>query len=204
MPVKLRLARHGAKKNPYYRLVATDQRTARDGRYLEHIGSYDPTVDPPAVRLERERIQLWLDHGAQPSATVKKLLNRYMEAEDTAPRVPPNKRKAGKPAAKVEVPEEAKAETPSEVKGEEPPPEAPAGEPATAESKAEADEKRAEAAEAEKPAEAEKKAEGEEKAEAEKPAEAEKAADAEKPAEAEKKAEGEEKADAETDKPTQG
>ncbi|MDP6945117.1 MAG: 30S ribosomal protein S16, partial [Myxococcota bacterium] len=59
MSVKLRLARHGAKKRPYYRLVAASSRMPRDGRFLEHIGSYDPLYDPPAVTLNRDRIQYW-------------------------------------------------------------------------------------------------------------------------------------------------
>ena len=74
MSVKLRLARHGSKKRPYYRLVAAASREPRDGRFLEHIGSYDPLQDPPAVTLDRARIQYWLGQGAQPSPTVKKLL----------------------------------------------------------------------------------------------------------------------------------
>ena len=83
MSVKLRLARHGTKKRPYYRLVAASSRMPRDGRFLEHIGSYDPLHDPPAVTLNRPRVQYWLDQGALPSDTVKKLLNSYMGAEDS-------------------------------------------------------------------------------------------------------------------------
>ncbi|MGB0591960.1 MAG: 30S ribosomal protein S16, partial [Myxococcota bacterium] len=84
MSVKLRLARHGTKKRPYYRLVAASSRMPRDGRFLEHIGSYDPLHDPPAVTLNRPRVQYWLDQGALPSPTVKKLLNAYMSSEDSA------------------------------------------------------------------------------------------------------------------------
>ena len=83
MSVKLRLARHGSKKRPYYRLVAASSRMPRDGRFLEHVGSYDPLHDPPAVKLNRPRVQYWLDQGALPSPTVKKLLNTYMGAEDS-------------------------------------------------------------------------------------------------------------------------
>jgi small subunit ribosomal protein S16 len=85
MAVKLRLARHGAKKRPYYRLVAADQRFARDGRFLEHIGSYDPNHNPPAITLKRDRIQYWLDQGAQTSPTVGQLLAKHMESEDVSP-----------------------------------------------------------------------------------------------------------------------
>ena len=68
MSVKLRLARrHGSKKRPYYRLVAASSQMPRDGRFLEHVGSYDPLHDPPAVKLNRPRVQYWLDQGALPS-----------------------------------------------------------------------------------------------------------------------------------------
>ena len=66
MAVKLRLARHGAKKHPFYRLVTADGRFPRDGRFLEQLGTYDPNLDPPSVALKRDRIQYWLDNGAQP------------------------------------------------------------------------------------------------------------------------------------------
>jgi small subunit ribosomal protein S16 len=85
MAVKLRLARHGAKKRPYYRLVAADQRFSRDGRFLEHIGSYDPNHDPPAITLKRDRVQYWLDQGAQASPTVGQLLAKHMGGEDVSP-----------------------------------------------------------------------------------------------------------------------
>lgn len=82
MAVKLRLARHGAKKRPFYRIVAAPSRTSRDGRFLEQLGQYDPMLEPPGVKLKRERIQYWLDQGAQPSRTVRNLIDRFMDAPD--------------------------------------------------------------------------------------------------------------------------
>jgi small subunit ribosomal protein S16 len=77
--VKLRLARFGAKKKPFYRIVATDSRGKRDGRFIELLGTYDPKVDPPAVTLQAERIQYWLSVGAEPSDTVGRILHHSLE-----------------------------------------------------------------------------------------------------------------------------
>ncbi len=72
--VTLRLARFGAKKRPFYRVVATDSRAKRDGRFLEVLGTYDPLTDPPTVNLKGDRIRYWLSVGAQPSDTVRHLI----------------------------------------------------------------------------------------------------------------------------------
>lgn len=72
--VTLRLARYGAKKRPFYRVVAADSRAKRDGRFLEVLGTYDPLTDPPTVNLKGDRIQYWLSVGAQPSDTVRRLV----------------------------------------------------------------------------------------------------------------------------------
>jgi len=74
--VKLRLARVGAKKNPYYRIVATDSRSPRDGRFIEQVGVYDPTRNPAEVRFRMDRIEHWLHVGATPSDTVLHLINK--------------------------------------------------------------------------------------------------------------------------------
>lgn len=79
MAVKLRLARYGAKKYAYYRIVAADQRARRDGRFLEQVGTYNPNIKPAAVTLKHERIQHWLSVGAQPTDTVKNLLSTHLE-----------------------------------------------------------------------------------------------------------------------------
>ncbi len=76
MPVKIRLARHGAKKKPFYRIVAADSESPRDGRFLEIIGTYNPLIDPAEVSLKQERIKYWIDQGAIPTATVKNLLKK--------------------------------------------------------------------------------------------------------------------------------
>ena len=76
MSVKIRLARHGAKKRPYYRIVVTDSESPRDGRYLEAIGSYNPLQDPAEVTLENERVKYWIEQGALPSDTVKSILKK--------------------------------------------------------------------------------------------------------------------------------
>ena len=74
MAVRIRLARHGAKKRPFYRIVATDRENPRDGRFLEKLGTYDPKYDPAKVTVKTERVQYWIDKGATPSHTVKSLL----------------------------------------------------------------------------------------------------------------------------------
>ena len=76
MSVKIRLARQGAKKAPFYRVVVANSRNARDGRFIEHIGIYDPTRSPAEVRFEMDRVDYWLGQGAQPSETVAQLINR--------------------------------------------------------------------------------------------------------------------------------
>jgi small subunit ribosomal protein S16 len=80
MAVHLRLSRQGAKKAPFYRVVVTDSRSPRDGRFLEHIGIYDPTRNPPEVRFDEERLKHWLSVGARPSATVGELIERLQKA----------------------------------------------------------------------------------------------------------------------------
>ena len=73
MAVKLRLARHGAKKRPYYRIVATDSQSPRDGRFLEVLGTYNPLTDPITLDVKNDRVKDWLDKGAIPSDTVRSL-----------------------------------------------------------------------------------------------------------------------------------
>ena len=74
MAVKIRLKRMGAKKSPYYRIVAADSRAPRDGRFIEQLGTYDPRQNPAVVTLKEEEVMKWLNNGAQPSDTVKSLL----------------------------------------------------------------------------------------------------------------------------------
>lgn len=74
--VKIRLRRMGAKKAPFYRIVVADSRYPRDGRFIEEIGFYNPTVDPAELKVDVERAQAWIKTGAQPTETVKALLKK--------------------------------------------------------------------------------------------------------------------------------
>jgi len=76
MAVKIRLMRRGAKKRPFYRSVATEARRARDGKYLEVVGFYNPLNDPAEVKVNKETLQKWMGLGAQITETVKALLKR--------------------------------------------------------------------------------------------------------------------------------
>ena len=94
MAVIIRLARHGAKKKPFYRIVVADSESPRDGRYLEKVGTYDPLIDPAKVNLKSERIKYWMDQGAKPSDTVRSLLKKEGFLRQT--------RGPGKPELKIE------------------------------------------------------------------------------------------------------
>ena len=74
--VKIRLRRMGAKKAPFYRIVVADSRYPRDGRFIEEIGTYDPTAEPAVLKVDAERAQAWVKTGAQPTETVKALLKK--------------------------------------------------------------------------------------------------------------------------------
>ncbi len=85
MAVKIRLARHGAKKSPFYRIVVADSESPRDGRFLENVGTYNPLKEPAEVTLKSDRIEYWLGQGATPSDTVKSLLKKDAAAAQTTP-----------------------------------------------------------------------------------------------------------------------
>jgi len=76
MPVKIRLARHGAKKRPFYRIVVANSESPRDGRFLETVGTYNPLPDPAEVSIKNERVRYWMDQGAIPTDTVRNLLKK--------------------------------------------------------------------------------------------------------------------------------
>ena len=76
MAVKIRLRRMGAKKNPFYRIVVADSRSPRDGRFIEEIGTYDPTKTPSAVNIDAEKAKQWIANGAQPTDTEKAMLKK--------------------------------------------------------------------------------------------------------------------------------
>jgi small subunit ribosomal protein S16 len=74
--IKLRLRRMGAKKRPFYRIVAAEHSSPRDGRFIEILGHYDPLTEPATVKVNEERVRHWLSVGAKPSETVEGLLKR--------------------------------------------------------------------------------------------------------------------------------
>lgn len=80
--VRIRLTRRGAKKRPFYRVVAADQQAPRDGRFIEQLGYYNPMVDPSEIKLDLERIDYWMGQGAQPTDTVKMLIKRARGGDD--------------------------------------------------------------------------------------------------------------------------
>lgn len=84
MAVSLRLARAGAKKKPYYHVVATDSRSPRDGRFIEAIGAYDPNLKPAKVEINADRLAYWLKAGAQPTETVASLIKIAAKAAKPA------------------------------------------------------------------------------------------------------------------------
>jgi small subunit ribosomal protein S16 len=83
--LKIRLLRAGAKKRPYYRIVAIDERRQRDGRALEFLGSYDPKHDPAVLKVEIDRIDHWVSQGARLSDTVRSIVNRARREAVAAP-----------------------------------------------------------------------------------------------------------------------
>ena len=87
MAVTLRLSRHGKKKNPFYRIVATETGFRRDGKYIEIVGSYNPMQDPPLVVLKEERVKSWIENGAKPSALVRTLIKNNIGILVVAQRV---------------------------------------------------------------------------------------------------------------------
>ena len=76
MAVKTRLKRLGSKKNPFYRVVVADERSPRDGRFIEEIGYYNPLTNPVDIKIDAEKATKWLGNGAQPTETVRSLLKK--------------------------------------------------------------------------------------------------------------------------------
>ena len=85
MSVKIRLARQGAKKVPFYRIVATEAKSKRDGSHIEQIGVYDPTRNPPEFRYDEARMTHWISKGATPSDTIRELVKRARRAAEKKP-----------------------------------------------------------------------------------------------------------------------
>jgi small subunit ribosomal protein S16 len=78
--LSIRLTRKGTKKKPFYRIVVAEKRSKRDGRVVESLGYYDPTRNPAEVKMDRERVDYWMQRGAQPSDTVRSLIKRKAKA----------------------------------------------------------------------------------------------------------------------------
>lgn len=81
MPVKIRLKRIGAKKQPSYRVVVADVRAPRDGRFIEQVGFYDPLKEPADIRLNIAKVDQWIKNGAQPTDTVRALIKKFKAKE---------------------------------------------------------------------------------------------------------------------------
>lgn len=128
MAVKIRLARAGAKKAPFYRLVAADSRSPRDGRFIEILGRYNPRTEPSTVEIDIEKVDAWLAKGAQMSETAAKLVEVARNPEAAAPV------KEAKPSKKAEAKAVAEAEAAAKAAEE-----AAAAKAAAAEAPAEAD-----------------------------------------------------------------
>ena len=159
MPVRIRLARGGAKKRPFYRIVVADSRRSRDGKFIDQVGTYNPMLpkdSPERVKIDVEKTKDWIAKGAQPSDRVTLFLSKLdvvekpVITEKTKKHLPKKKAQERLAAAK-EKEEEAKkaAEAPAEAEAEEPaeaeaPAEAPAPAEAEAEAPAEADDKKTE------------------------------------------------------------
>ena len=136
MSVRVRLTRVGSKKNAVWRVVVADQRSPRDGRVIELVGRYNPQTEPSEIVLNKERIQHWIDRGAQPTATVKRLI-RIQERADAGEPIPAAATRGPKkkqPAASAPEPEAAAPEPEAAA----PEPEAAAEAPAEATPEAEA------------------------------------------------------------------
>ena len=100
MAVKIRLARHGSKKNPYYRIVVAVGRCPRDGRNVEEVGRYNPMVDPAFVSFDMEKVDAWIAKGAQPTETVARLIDSVTNPRPAAePKQKLSKKAAAKAAA---------------------------------------------------------------------------------------------------------
>ena len=84
MAVHIRLRRTGTTRKPAYRVVVADSRSARDGKFIEVLGHYNPLTNPPTIKIEVEKAQAWINKGAQPSNTVKNLLARARAAAGAA------------------------------------------------------------------------------------------------------------------------
>ena len=104
MAVKIRLARHGAKKRPYYRVVVADGRMPRDGRYIELVGRYNPLTNPKTIELDLEKVDAWIAKGAQPTNAVSHLIDIARgDAPDPEKKAKKSKKQIAKDAEAAEA-----------------------------------------------------------------------------------------------------
>lgn len=174
MAMKIRLARGGSKKRPFYRIVAADSRMPRDGRFIEKLGTYNPLLPKDSedrIKMNLERIQYWLDKGAQPSDRI----SRFLESAGVAEKKERNNPQKAEPGAKAKERAEEKAGKAAAAAEE-------AAAPAKEEAPAEEATAEAAAAKAAQPEEAAAEEASTEDASEEAPAEAEAEAKAEEPA----------------------
>jgi small subunit ribosomal protein S16 len=129
--VRIRLKRVGAKKHPFYRIVVVDQRAARDGAFIEQIGTYDPFPDPPEIKIDEEKVAKWMKNGAQPSESIVSLfqtqgilpkVTTVAAAPEAAPKAAAKAapKAAAKAAPKAAATATAVADPPEEVAEETP------------------------------------------------------------------------------------
>ncbi|GAB4274373.1 MAG: hypothetical protein Kow0056_02590 [Coriobacteriia bacterium] len=110
MTVRIRLARAGAKKKPFYRVVVADKRAPRDGRFIEIVGRYNPRTNPSLVELDLDKINEWISKGATPSETVQKLIDIASNPDAPAPETAKDRRPSAKAQAAMSAKEKAAAE----------------------------------------------------------------------------------------------
>jgi small subunit ribosomal protein S16 len=158
MTTRIRLRRMGSNKRPFFRVVVADQRSPRDGRFIENIGKYHPLDDPSVIEIDQDRALHWLRVGAQPSDQVRNLMRKtgiwdefVKERPSAAPVAPKQRPDKPKVSKKAKAKAEAAATEPETPPA--PEPEAPPAEPAAAEEPAVAEANAAEAVEAVEPAE---------------------------------------------------
>jgi len=109
MSVRVRLTRVGSRKNPIWRVVVADQRSPRDGRFIEMIGHYNPRTEPSTIKIDEDRLRHWLARGAQPTGTVKQLLKAQLKGGGATAVTEPAVARQPKPESEPGEPDVAEA-----------------------------------------------------------------------------------------------
>ena len=118
--VRIRLKRVGAKKHPFYRIVVADQRAARDGAFIEQVGTYDPFPDPPEIKIDEEKVAKWMKNGAQPSDSVVSLFQSHGILPKVGAAAKATPKAAATATAVADAPVEEAAETTTDDANETP------------------------------------------------------------------------------------